>query len=132
MSRNAWLFVVVGLVVFILVAGNRTNAPVVERPATKTVSADPEPVSAECRKAAEDAERLRLVTPGGMDATGATLHTSAAWARMPFDSQRGLAECLSHYIAGGQDRWIKRIQFRNQATGVIYGVIENTRYRSGP
>jgi len=51
------------------------------------------------------------------------------WVAMDFDSQKTMAECVSHYMAGGQDKWVKRIKFKNQATGITYGTIEYTRYR---
>lgn len=114
----------------LILAGNREDEAPQQAPAAARPSV-PQPVSDACKQAAEGAERTGLVSYGGMSSSGAVLHTAPAWVELPFESQRALAECLSHYIARGQDRWVKRIEFRNQATGVTYGVIENTRYRAG-
>lgn len=50
---------------------------------------------------------------------------------MPADLQAAAALCLSHYIAGSDDKLVRSIAFRNQATGVTYGRIEGTRYSIG-
>jgi hypothetical protein len=78
------------------------------------------------------AEQQGVIRPGTIDTSGAVILTDARWVnRMDGELQKYLAECTSHYLAGGQNRWIKRVQFRNQSTGVIYATIEGDRFRIG-
>ena len=80
----------------------------------------------------KEAESKGLIKPGTVDRDGAVILTDARWAtRLDADLQQQLALCVSHYLAGGQNRWIKRVQFRNQATGVTYATVEGDRFRIG-
>lgn len=102
-------------------------------PAPDPVVAQPDrPVSAQCQRVTDMLEQSGAIRPGEMTREGAVLLTDSRWTRLSFADQSGAAACLSHRIAGSQDRWTRKITFRNQATGVVYGTIENTRYRSGP
>lgn len=80
----------------------------------------------------ETLQKHGAVRPGDISREGAVLLVDQRWARMDFDLQEGSAICLSHYLAGGQDRWIRQITFKNQMTGIVYGTIEGKRYRTGP
>jgi hypothetical protein len=103
------------------------------RPPSPTPKADPlEPLSAACKGSVDEAQRRGLIRPGSIDHTGAVILTDARWTtRLDAGLQEGLALCVSHYIAGGQNRWLKRVQFRNQATGVVYATVEGDRFRIG-
>lgn len=97
-------------------------------PAREAVS----PLSDECSRTVKLAEKQGLIRPGTIDSNGAVILTDARWAtRLTSDLQEGLARCVSHYIAGGQNQWLKRVQFRNQATGVVYATMEGDRFRIG-
>lgn len=91
-----------------------------------------QPISDECKKVVKLITDSGVMRPGDMTSDGAVMLVDARWTNIPFSDQAGSAECISHYMAGGQNRWIKKISFKNQRTGVVYGTIENTRYRSGP
>lgn len=91
-----------------------------------------EPVSQACRGAVKEAESKGLLRPGTIDRDGAVILTDARWAtRLDAQLQQDLALCVSHVIAGGQNRWLKRVEFRNQATGVTYATVEGDRFRIG-
>jgi hypothetical protein len=90
------------------------------------------PVSKECSDLVEAAEREGMIRPAGMTREGMTMLVGQSWTEMPFSKQGVLAECASHYVAGGQNRWIKKIAFVNQTTGVTLGTIEADDYRVGP
>lgn len=103
-----------------------------EASAAPVVPASPQPLSDSCRNVAQALEASGAVRPGSIDQQGATLLVDQRWTRLSFADQSAAAECISHRIAGGQDRWIRKIVFLHQPTGVVYGTIENTRYRAGP
>lgn len=89
-------------------------------------------MSAECTGTVDRAQREGLIRPGTIDRSGAVILTDSRWAtRLDAQLQQGLALCVSHYIAGGQNRWLKKVQFRNQATGVVYATVEGDRFRIG-
>lgn len=102
-------------------------------PAVAQPLPDPvEPLSEGCSNSVKLAERQGVIRPGTVETSGAVILTDARWiSRMDVDLQKYLAECTSHYLAGGQNRWIKRVQFRNQRTGVVYATIEGDRFRIG-
>jgi len=121
-----------------VVACDAADAPAASVPSTARVAPQPpaetplEPVSESCRRAVKEAESKGLIKPGTVDRDGAVILTDARWAtRLDADLQQQLALCVSHYLAGGQNRWIKRVQFRNQATGVTYATVEGDRFRIG-
>jgi hypothetical protein len=132
-DRKALPWIVGGFVVLVAVSSWKREAsePAKTAPTPSASEPPPSPVSEECTKLSELAERSGAVSPASVDSKGMVMHVTSAWTQMPFDSQKKLAECLSHYVAGGQDRWVKRIVFRNQASGITYGTIENSRYRAG-
>jgi hypothetical protein len=103
---------------------SKTSQPIAESPS--------QPVSPDCVKLVEAADRQGSIRPGTVDRSGATLLVDESFSRAPINWQQTIAECYSHYLAKGQDRWIKKIAFVNQRTGVTYGTIEYTRYRVGP
>lgn len=102
--------------------------PAYSAPKPATEPRAPTPVSAECKSVVKKAERNGLVRAGSIDRSGAVILTDARWAKMDFSLQERLAVCLSHYLAGGQDKWVTKITFRNQVAGVTYGTMKNTRY----
>lgn len=69
-----------------------------------------------------------MVRAGSITRDGAVILTDARWTKLDFTMQESIAKCLSHYIAGSQNHWVTKITFRNQAAGVTYGTMENTRY----
>lgn len=90
-------------------------------------------MSSDCRGAVDLAQREGLLRPGTIDRTGAVILTDSRWTtRLDGQLQQDLALCVSHYLAGGQNQWLKRVQFRNQATGVVYATVEGDRFRIGP
>lgn len=89
-------------------------------------------MSAGCTDLVEAAEKSGAISSGGVTPQGATIFVDNGWARMGFETQKTMAECVSHYMAGSQDKWATRIRFLNQQTGVVLGTIEYTRYRAGP
>lgn len=96
------------------------------------VEAPVEPVSENCKGLVKVAEKNGLVRPGTVDRDLAVLLTDARWAtKLDVNLQEGLAVCLSHYVAGGQNRWVRKLQLRNQATGVVYATVEGDRFRIG-
>ncbi|MEG3193623.1 hypothetical protein SNE32_15490 [Lysobacter sp. D1-1-M9] len=99
--------------------------------AASPAKASSSPVSAECTRLAEAAEISGIVRPVGVDASGATFLAQPAWAQLDFETQARTAQCISRYMAGGQDRHIRKIVFRNQGSGVVYGTLELDRYRVG-
>lgn len=122
----------------IALAGCMSQAPAPPAPVAAAKPAprpapDPiEPLSENCRGAVERAEKERLIRPGTIDRDGAVILTDARWTtRLDGQLQEGLALCVSHYIAGGQNRWLKKVQFRNQVTGVVYATVEGDRFRIG-
>ncbi len=84
-----------------------------------------------CRTQAELAMGSGFVRDGGGSRSGGmVLLTDARWTRQSVDEQRELALCLAHSIAG-EGNTLKKLVFRNQATGVVYGTLEYDRYRVG-
>lgn len=128
-DKAALPWLIVGVVAIAAYGASRKDkeAP---KPQPAPVSAV-EPVSDQCRQLVKIGEETGAMRAGGMTRNGATIIVSQRWGALPFSDQQAMAECASHVMAGGQNRWIKRIQFRNQVTGVTYGTIENTRYRVG-
>lgn len=86
------------------------------------------PVSEDCKSIVNTAEGAGLVRAGPVSRDGAVILTDARWAKLDFNMQESIAKCVSHYIAGSQNHWVTKITFRNQAAGVTYGTMENTRY----
>jgi uncharacterized lipoprotein YmbA len=102
------------------------------RPTTAPVQEAAAPLSTECAGTVKLAEKQGLIRPGTIDAEGAVVLTDARWAtRLDAALQEQLAQCVSHYIAGGQNRWTKRVEFRNQATGVVYATMRGDRFHIG-
>lgn len=129
-DKKALPWLIVGGLVIAAMAGYLRDR---QQPQAQLQAKAPEsPVSMECQRSTKLAEFTGLVRPGPMDRSGAIIFVSARWTQLPASDQAELAECLSHVIAGGQDKWIKRIEFRNQAAGVTYGVIQNTQYTANP
>lgn len=84
-----------------------------------------------CRTRAELAVGSGFVRDGGGSRSGGmVLLTDARWTRQSVDEQREMALCLAHSIAG-EGNTLKKLVFRNQATGVVYGTLEYDRYRVG-
>lgn len=124
------------LISFLLWDGRQSNQKDTNSWATPQGRSSPSreviaPVSSGCTALVETAEKSGAIRSGGVTRAGATILVDASWAQMDFAMQTTLAECVSHYMAKSQDRWAKKIQFKNQQTGVVYGTIENTRYRTG-
>ena len=88
-------------------------------------------MSAGCTDLVETAEKAGAISSGGVTAQGATIFVDNGWARMGFEAQKTMAECVSHYMAGSQDKWVSRTRFLNQRTGVVLGTMEGIRYRAG-
>lgn len=137
-ESNAPLWIIAAVIagVTLLFSGHSKQSEAGPDTGAAVASAEPlpdpiQPVSASCDSSARLAGDKGLVRPGTVDADGMVLLTDARWARLDADLQRYTAECLSHFMAHGQNRWITRIQFRNQLTGVVYGTIEGDRYRIG-
>lgn len=140
-KADKWLLIGGGILIlgvcWQMAIPNETEPPasrpsrLAEAPAAPAVPAPPQPLSDSCRNVAQALEASGAVRAGSIDRQGATLLVDQRWARLSFADQAAAAECLSHRIAGGQDRWIRKIVFLNQPTGVVYGTIENTRYRAG-
>jgi hypothetical protein len=98
-------------------------------PATAPVAADePWPVAAECSAHAELMSRNGVAKPAGFNKDGFLILVDRRWAQMDLEHQRSSATCISHVLAGGQNRWIRRIVFKNQVTGLTYGVMEGSEY----
>lgn len=127
------VFAFVGVVAYGCILNKADELPPVASspPEPKAQPVREQPVSADCEAATRRLQSLGVIKPGDIDRNGATILVDKRWASMPFDLQKGSAECISHKIAGAQDRWISRIVFRNQITGVVYGTIEGQRYRTG-
>lgn len=107
-----------------------TAAPVAAAPAP--VEAPVEPVATRCQEMVKVAEKNGLVRPGTVSRDLAVLLTDSRWAtKLDGNMQEGLAICLSHYLAGGQNRWVRQLQLRNQASGVVYATVEGDRFRIG-
>lgn len=144
-SRGNWISALAGtscrsltIAGVIALAGCTQPAPppapaaVAPKPAPRPAADPVEPLSESCRGAVARAEKDGLIRPGTIDRDGAVILTDARWStRLDAELQEGLALCVSHYIAGGQNRWLKKVQFRNQTTGVIYATVEGTRFRIG-
>jgi hypothetical protein len=133
-ESNAPLWIVAAVLVAaaLVFSGKNEHSEAAVPDPVAAVPDAPEPVSGECDRSARLAGDKGLVSPGTANADGMVLLTDARWPTLDASLQQYTAECLSHYLAGGQNRWVKRIQFRNQRTGVVYGTIEGDRYRIGP
>jgi uncharacterized lipoprotein YmbA len=91
-----------------------------------------EPVSENCREMVKVVEKSGLIRPGTVSQEAAVLLTDSRWAtKLDSHMQEGLAVCLSHYVAGGQNRWVRKLQLRNQLSGVVYATVEGDRFRIG-
>ena len=101
-----------------------TTPPAAARPAETLESSG-------CKALVESAQSAGAIQAAGVTRDGMTVAVDTGWTKMGFENEKMMAECVSHYVAGSQDKWIKKISFVNRATGVTYGTIENTRYRSG-
>lgn len=89
------------------------------------------PLSDECKRITDQAFKLGVLRPGDVSGSEILVMASPLFASMKVDGQRQVAECLSHRLAGSQDLHVPVIVFRNQASGVTYGVIRFGRYRPG-
>ncbi|MFV7512885.1 hypothetical protein ACNPM2_10910 [Stenotrophomonas geniculata] len=85
-------------------------------------------VSAACVQAVESLESSGEARPGRVDSSGADVLVDERWAAMNFSTQQFNARCLSNYGAGSSEKWIARIRFINQRTGVVYGLLEGDQY----
>lgn len=85
-------------------------------------------VSAACVRAVESLEASGEARPGRVDSSGADVLVDERWTAMSFSTQQFNARCLSNYGAGSSDKWIVRIRFINQRTGVVYGLLEGDQY----
>lgn len=84
-----------------------------------------------CRTMAELAVGSGFVRDGGGSRGGGmVLLTDARWTKQSVANQGALALCLAHTIAG-EGNTLKKVVFRNQATGVVYGTLEYDRCRVG-
>ena len=84
-----------------------------------------------CRTKAELAIGSGFVRDGGGSRSGGmVLLTDARWTKQSVDEQREMALCLAHSIAGDGNT-LKKLVFRNQLTGVVYGTLEYDQYRIG-
>jgi len=86
------------------------------------------PVSPACVQAVESLEASGVARPGRVDSSGADVLVDERWAAMSFSTQQFNARCLSNYGAGSSEKWIVRIRFINQRTGVVYGLLEGDQY----
>ncbi|UXB33949.1 hypothetical protein K7564_09095 [Stenotrophomonas maltophilia] len=86
------------------------------------------PVSPVCVRAVESLEASGVARPGRVDSNSADVLVDEHWAEMSFSDQQLNARCISNYAAGSSDKWITRVRFINQRTGIVYGLLEGDRY----
>jgi hypothetical protein len=139
-----WKLIVVGVVlgaacVGVFVKGindaqvRKSAAPAVTAAAARPtpIESIDRPVSEACTEMAKLMESKGFIRPGGITRGEVTLLTDARWTALDVAAQASTASCLSRYMAGSEDRQIKKLVFRNQLSGVVYGVLEYDRYRVG-
>lgn len=100
-------------------------SPVETQPVQSSTPVQPDrPVSKSCTELAEEVSKLGLVRRGSLP----NLLVDKKFTYLTFDQQKGIAECLGHYIADSQDQTTNLV-FINQASGVTYGILRNGVYR---
>lgn len=118
--------VVLGAAAMWLVIGG--SSPTDSRERVSKVVPEAAAVSAVCVRAVESLESSGEARSGRVDSRGADVLVDERWAAMSFSTQQFNARCLSNYGAGSSEKWIVRIRFINQRTGVVYGVLEGDQY----